>query len=74
MTGDDLTFEVLHWVYINRPLVCGTTAEREFRPDPADVEAEFAAGRILPRVGRWELSEAGELMWASLQGCMAGAR
>ena len=74
MTAGDFTAEVLDWVRTNRPLVCGTTAERELRPHADDIEAAFRAGLIIPRANRWDLTGDGELTWASLRGCMAGAR
>ena len=74
MSGHGMTFEVLHWVYIETPLVCGTTADRGSRPHPDDIEAEFAKSLIVGVAGRWWLTVAGEIRLASLQGCMAGAR
>lgn len=67
----DLTAEVLDWVWINRPPVIGTNG---LRPHPDDVRRAEAEGLLVRRADRWELTEDGELTWASLQGAMAGTR
>lgn len=70
MTGD-LTFEVLDWAWINRPLIDGTDGRR---PHPDDVRCAEAEGLLCRRDDRWDLTVDGELVWASQQGCMAGVR